>query len=85
MQLIATHTSDPTVTNSTDVSLDIAPVDDVDKDYVKNEVDNCPEFPNDQHDDDRDGTVTPAIRRPGLPSPSSISSPSKVQSEPGSR
>ena len=55
MQLVATHASDAAVTNSTDVDLEIAPADDVDKDYVKNDVDNCPLFPNDQHDDDRDG------------------------------
>jgi hypothetical protein len=55
MQLVATHTSNAAVTNSTDVDLEIASADDLDKDYVKNDVDNCPLFPNDQHDDDRDG------------------------------
>ena len=55
MQLVATHASDAAVTNGPDVDLEIAPADDVDKDYVNNDVDNCPLFPNDQHDDDRDG------------------------------
>jgi IPT/TIG domain len=68
MWLAATHTSDARVTNSTNVSLEIAPADDVDKDYVKNAVDNCPEFPNgDQHDDDRDGVGDPCDPTPRSP------------------
>jgi hypothetical protein len=55
LRLTATHTADATLANGTDVVLEIAPPDDMDKDYVKNDLDNCPELPNDQHDDDRDG------------------------------
>lgn len=64
LQLTATHTTDATLTNGTDVDLEIAPPDDVDKDYVKNDVDNCPEFPNDQHDDDHDGIGDPCDPTP---------------------
>lgn len=55
LRLAAADTSDPGSSNSTDVRLEIAPPDDIDKDYVKNDVDNCPQIPNDQHDADRDG------------------------------
>lgn len=56
LRLAAADTSDPGSSNSTEVRFEIAPPDDIDKDYVKNDVDNCPQFPNgDQHDDDRDG------------------------------
>jgi hypothetical protein len=55
LRLAATDTSDPRSSNSTEVTLEIAPPDDIDRDYVKNDIDNCPQIPNDQHDDDRDG------------------------------
>jgi hypothetical protein len=56
VRLSATSAADTTLTNSTRFRLEVAPPDDQDDDSVKNELDNCPEFPNgDQLDSDRDG------------------------------
>ena len=55
LRLAAADASNPSSRNSTVVRLEIAPPDDIDKDYVKNDVDNCPHIPNDQGDNDRDG------------------------------
>jgi hypothetical protein len=43
--------------SSTTVHLELAPPDDIDNDSIKNDVDNCPAFPNGgQEDSDKDGT-----------------------------
>jgi hypothetical protein len=56
LRLSATNSSDASLANSTTFHLEVAPPDDVDNDMIKNDVDNCPEFPNGgQEDSDKDG------------------------------
>jgi len=56
IRLSATNSSDASLANSTTFQLEVAPPDDVDHDMIKNDVDNCPEFPNGgQEDSDKDG------------------------------
>jgi len=56
IRLSATNSSDASLANSTTIHLEVAPPDDVDDDGIKNDVDNCPEFPNGgQEDSDKDG------------------------------
>jgi len=56
IRLSATNSSDASLANSTTIHLEVAPPDDGDGDGIKNDVDNCPEFPNGgQEDSDKDG------------------------------
>ena len=56
IRLSATNSADASLANSTTFHLEVAPADDVDDDMIKNDVDNCPNFPNGgQEDSDKDG------------------------------
>lgn len=55
LRITATNVADATSRNEAFLRLEVARAGDADGDYLPDLTDNCPEFPNDQIDSDRDG------------------------------